>query len=57
MKIMPTTAFNWETTQTAFEDLTPIQRLEWLERCALEFLALRKSVGLPFPSRQDDPHY
>ncbi|MDZ4789201.1 MAG: hypothetical protein SH807_09700 [Blastochloris sp.] len=52
-----TLEFGWETTQTEFKNLKPAQRLEWLERCAVEFLALRKAVGLPFPDRLDDPNY
>jgi hypothetical protein len=49
--------FNWESTETAFKDFSPVQRLQWLETCIHEFLALRRSVGLPFPVRERETSY
>lgn len=51
------TEFNWESAETVFKDLSSTQRLEWLETCIHEFLALRQSVGLPFPVRENDRSY
>jgi hypothetical protein len=49
--------FDWKSTETDFLQLTPTQRIQWLETCIEEFLSLRKAAGLGFPTRENDRSY